>query len=162
MTKNNRNSLWGLRWIFLRDEKTVSHSKKYELPSIPIDLTDEVDDMPDLILNLTERSPNVQSPFTARNTKLERMKNYNFKDFRRAKISAKKAQEDLPSLTMRSARSGTLKVRKVVFPSKTRPKIEKPERDSSFNRRKHYGKWYLRPNAWNSGLQAFKLSAKLK
>ena len=162
-------NLWGLHWIFLKDD--INHRFPTKKKKLKLKLEK------DLILKTPEhksfKSPiasaakNIESfeklsPSARSAFKFKSPQEPSYREYRSPQGQLDSSVEATPrsNQRFRESRTATVKVRRMVLPPKNMPRVEELEDDTCFNRRKHYGKWYLPPKYWKKGLDDFKSSLK--
>ena len=172
MKKKLRKSLWGLQWIFLKQEKHQPKSSNRDVSEI-LALHDPVgsdfEDFPEISMRKLE---NYQIPDIKINeastkekynmTHIEDLPNLSYKnphirlDLKSEKWASKEKKKLFKSFeSAKPSRPKTVEIRKVVFPQKTIVRLRKPEINTCTNRRKNYGKWFIPPEHWKKSLDNF-------
>lgn len=179
MRRKHRKHLWGLQWVFLRDNPEAQLLSKntqnlFDFASSKIEdrSVSDLDEFPDIPLDLTtafERRILKISSSIRDTYKLVKTQDIPYDTFRFPRIQTGDISEaefppvqhfsDIQS-TGKKEKPGTVEIRKLSLPPKKAPKQELNEENTSFNRRKNYGKWYLPPSRWNQCLSKFISTAK--
>jgi hypothetical protein len=169
MKKKLRKSLWGLQWIFLKNEKIFNRSpkpKKSEISEYQSYTTAEMLDFPEISLRKqddinspTVRMSDISTRENYRMTHIEDLPTLQYKNPHIHLDTDPEFENQKPPLrslqTPKNPRPKTVEIRRLVIPQKFVPKYVKPEPDTNPNRRKNYGKWFIPPEKWKNSLEVF-------
>jgi hypothetical protein len=170
MNKKLRRSLWGLQWIFLKQEKPTTKTstrKSINLSAIENSVASDIEDFPEISMlkfdDFEIPSVNVNSASTKEKYKMshiEDLPNLSYKNphillgntEEADKFDTKKSKDKSDTKPIRHK---SIQIRRVVFPARVMTRDRKPESVNSTTRRKNYGRWFLPPEKWRDSLDAF-------
>ena len=151
MSRPKRKSLWGLQWVFLKEETPVITSKN-TLNSLVKDLEEEplpdnLEDLYDIPLSANS-SQNYKTDFIEKEIRIP-----SIVDLRSMKYRSPNIELEKPKVNLRRQ----LKKDPVSKKSSSRSTAS-----SSYTRRINYGKWYLPPIEWQSTLHNYLKTCRVR
>lgn len=172
MKKKLRRSLWGLQWIFLKNEKKGRKTKQNR-NSMDFQLEDsvasDVEEFPEVIMRKLSdyEAPSIKVNQASTKEKykmshIEDLPNLSYKNphiyletgndrlFPMAKEKPERKSE-----STKNSRPKTVEIRRVVYPDRFIQRVKKIEANTISNRRKSYGKWFIPPDKWKQSLDSF-------
>lgn len=169
MNKKLRKSLWGLQWIFLKNEKKVFRSSVRRTSELAVhedSVASDIEDFPDISMRKLEEfevpSIKVDKVSTKEKYKMSHIEDLPNLSYKNPHIQLdvldthwaehERIQFERRLESEKHSRPKTVEIRRVVFPPKTMIRHKKPELNTPVNRRKNYGKWFLPPNKWEHSL----------
>ena len=172
MKRKLRKSLWGLQWIFLKNEQNSFKQKKRRATEIignEDSVASDIEDFPEISMRKLEDYDVPAIKINKASTK-EKYKMSHIEDLPNLGYKNPHIHLDLESdntlllekqrferklESSRQSRPMTVGIRQVVYPDKHIIRHKKLEPNTSTNRRKNYGKWFIPPEKWRQSLDSF-------
>ncbi|CAG9315042.1 unnamed protein product [Blepharisma stoltei] len=184
MDRKRQRKFQGMQWIFLKSEKLQPKNNMSMIDSILSQLEENFDDDFEEITNFSSSNfqakdtsrakineTSIRDKYTLAHIddvpsklyknphieleEIENSSNFEQKPFHNLSFTSKPKIKKKYLHSSSHERPKTMEIRKVIIPPKQIPRIPQVGQDTPFNRRKSYGKWFLRPQEWNNSLHYF-------
>lgn len=172
MKKKLRKSLWGLQWIFLKNEKSIRRSVAHKISNVGSfddSVASEIEEFPEISMRKLEdynlANININKASNKEKYRLAHIEDLPNLSYKNPHISLESIDDNWDAFEMiknerrlesaKVPRPKTVEIRRVVFPQKFIIRNKKPEVNTNANRRKSYGKWFIPPEKWKKSLDHF-------